>query len=392
MTAIAISSGHGKYIRGASGSPVPPQLDEVDEARRVVDRVFELLQDKIKIVKFHDNTSHDQNTNLNTIVNWHNNQVRDKDVSVHFNAYDHTAHGTEVLYVSQEDWADEVCDAIVAAGHFTNRGPKYNGGLFFLNSTDEPAILLEVCFCDNTGDSNLYNQNFEAICKAIAEKVGGVSLGEAPPVEPPSHPPPLEIPDRPEEGQPVRVTVEYPTGVKVKLTKSVSNTGFVAVDIQHPRGVQVDTDVREVEAPEPSGGVPSNQRDIIATVFQDSSTAYDPFDGITDSEMSVSLPGNVKDAAQRDRGVTVWNRTNGKMKTGCKIRDKGPWLVDDDAYLLGEERPLAETCAIEGTPLPRGPHEGKIPNGAGIDLSPALADYLGIDGKGKVDWDWVPHG
>ena len=31
---IVISSGHGKYVRGACGI-----LDEVDEARRVVDRV-----------------------------------------------------------------------------------------------------------------------------------------------------------------------------------------------------------------------------------------------------------------------------------------------------------------------------------------------------------------
>jgi len=34
---VVISSGHGKYIRGgASESPIPPYLDEVDEARRVV--------------------------------------------------------------------------------------------------------------------------------------------------------------------------------------------------------------------------------------------------------------------------------------------------------------------------------------------------------------------
>lgn len=383
MTALAISSGHGKYIRGASGSPVPPQLDEVDEARKVVNRVYDLLKDHIPIVKFHDDTSHDQNTNLNTIVNWHNKQSREKDVSVHFNAFDHSAHGTEVLYVSQEAWADRVCDAIVMAGHFTNRGPKYNGGLAFLNGTNKPAILLEICFCDNTGDSNLYNQNFEAICKAIAEKIADVTLGAAPPVEP--EPPPVLPPD--DDEQPVRVTVEHPPGVVVNLSKSYNTIGAVEVRITHPRSQQVDTDVREVVAP--VGGVPSNQRDIIATVFQDSSTAYEPFDGITDDEMSVSLPGNVKDKAQRDRGVAVWNKVNGKSYVGAKIRDKGPWLVDDNDYLLGEERPLAETCAIEGVPLPRGPHEGKIPNGAGIDLSPALADYLGIDGKGKVDWDYI---
>jgi hypothetical protein len=32
---IVISSGHGKYVRGASGL-----LDEVDEARRVVERAW----------------------------------------------------------------------------------------------------------------------------------------------------------------------------------------------------------------------------------------------------------------------------------------------------------------------------------------------------------------
>ena len=29
---VAISSGHGLKVRGARGSPVPPQVDEVDEA------------------------------------------------------------------------------------------------------------------------------------------------------------------------------------------------------------------------------------------------------------------------------------------------------------------------------------------------------------------------
>src|SRR4029077_21078736 len=100
---IAMSSGHGKYIRGASGYPVPPQLDEVDEARRVVDRTAELLNsmDGVSCVTFHDDTSHDQSTNLATITNWHNSQTRDFDVSCHFNAFDGSAHGCEVLYVTQ---------------------------------------------------------------------------------------------------------------------------------------------------------------------------------------------------------------------------------------------------------------------------------------------------
>jgi len=196
---IAISSGHGKYIRGARGEPVPPQLDEVDEARKVVERVADYLRTAgVTVETFHDDTSHDQSTNLDTIVDWHNRQTRELDVSVHFNAYDHSAHGSEVLYVTQEMRAREVCDAICAAGGFTNRGAKYRGDLAFLNGTDEPAILLETCFCDNTGDSNLYHENFENICQAIAQSVSGENIEVAPPPDagrPPQRP---QWPDRPE--------------------------------------------------------------------------------------------------------------------------------------------------------------------------------------------------
>jgi len=197
---IAISSGHGKYIRGARGDPVPPQLDEVDEARRVVNRVWELLKD-VGCVKFHDNQSTTQSENLDRIVDWHNDQDRTLDVSVHFNCYDHSAHGTEVLYVSQDDLAGEVSAAICAAGGFTNRGAKKRTDLAFLNGTDEPAVLIETCFCDNTGDSNKYRDNFEEICLAIASSITGVQIGE-----PPSRP------ERPERPQPPGEALFYARG------------------------------------------------------------------------------------------------------------------------------------------------------------------------------------
>ena len=157
-SSIFISSGHGKYIRGASGAPVPPQLDEVDQARRVVETVATKLRDRGVTVKtFHDDTSSDQSTNLANIVNHHNAATRELDVSVHFNAYDHSAHGTECLYVSQSGLAKEIADAIAACG-FTNRGAKKRTDLYFLNNTSKPAVLIEICFCDNTSDSNLYNE------------------------------------------------------------------------------------------------------------------------------------------------------------------------------------------------------------------------------------------
>jgi N-acetylmuramoyl-L-alanine amidase len=222
---IAISSGHGKHIRGARGSPVPPQLDERDQNVRVVDKVYDDLKKAgVGVVKFHDDVSTSQNENLNRIVNWHNAQTRDYDVSVHFNAFDHSAHGTEVLYVSQQALAKKVCDAICAAGGFTNRGAKKNTGLAFLNGTDKPAILIETCFCDHTGDSNTYNAKFAAICESIAESISGAQVPDE------STPPEPVEPEPPGGSTPgaelvVHVTIEAPAGVIVAVDVRETTTG-----------------------------------------------------------------------------------------------------------------------------------------------------------------------
>jgi N-acetylmuramoyl-L-alanine amidase len=167
---IVISSGHGKYVRGASGI-----LDEVDEARKVVEGVAEKLRDRDVDVKvFHDDTSHSQNENLNTIVNYHNAQKRDLDVSVHFNAYVETTKpmGTEVLYVTQSGLAGQLSAAIADRG-FINRGGKKRTDLFFLNNTEMPAILIEVCFVDSSADADIYRSQFGEICEEIANILGG---------------------------------------------------------------------------------------------------------------------------------------------------------------------------------------------------------------------------
>ena len=167
---IAISSGHGKYVRGASGV-----LDEVDEARNVVEQLAkELRQRGIDVMTFHDDTSKDQNTNLHAIVNFHNSQTRDLDISVHFNAYVETTKpmGTEVLYVTQNVLAAQLSAAIAECG-FINRGAKYRNDLFFLNQTTMPSVLLEICFVDSSADADIYLDEFELICSAISTVLGG---------------------------------------------------------------------------------------------------------------------------------------------------------------------------------------------------------------------------
>jgi N-acetylmuramoyl-L-alanine amidase len=208
---LVISSGHGSKVRGASG-----YLDEVDEARKVVERVADTLRGaNVEVDTFHDDVSTSQNENLERIVDFHNSKTRDLDVSVHFNAYQTTSKpmGTECLYVTQQALASVVASAMAEAGSFINRGPKKRTDLYFLNQTEMPSVLLEVCFVDSVADADLYREYFDDICIAIAEGLTGIDLEEPdrPPVQPPE-PEPEPEPDTP------TVDIQIQTSGQVKIT------------------------------------------------------------------------------------------------------------------------------------------------------------------------------
>lgn len=166
ISSVVISAGHGKYVAGACGI-----IDEHIEAVRVVDAVGKLLKARGVAVKtFEDTTSYSQDENLHTIVNFHNAQVRDLDVSIHFNAYEQVDKpmGCEVLYTTQKELATTMSAVLAEAGGFIDRGAKQRTDLYFLNQTQMPAILIEVCFVDSKADCELYENNFDDICAAIS--------------------------------------------------------------------------------------------------------------------------------------------------------------------------------------------------------------------------------
>jgi len=164
---IVISSGHGLHVRGASGI-----IDEVDEARLVVEEVAKWLRFYgHSVVTFHDDNSTTQSQNLDAIVNFHNSQDRDVDVSVHFNCYAETLEpmGTECLYLTQVELAGRVAQTVSKAGNLINRGAKKRTDLAFLNGCEMPAVLIEVCFVDSDPDVTNYRENFEYICRSLGK-------------------------------------------------------------------------------------------------------------------------------------------------------------------------------------------------------------------------------
>lgn len=213
---VNISSGHSINCQGTADI-----INEVTEARKVVDRVYEIIKASGKqCYKYHD-TSSSSTQNLVNIVNWHNGFNDGVDVSIHFNAYAHVDKpmGTEVCYYSNSSLATAVSKGIATAGGFIDRGAKQRTGLYFLKHTNKPAILIEVCFVDSVADVNLYKANFENICQAIAKSLIG-QISTSVPSTPVNNTPVATAPPTP--------TVSKPTGddwVK-RLQSECNKQGF----------------------------------------------------------------------------------------------------------------------------------------------------------------------
>jgi hypothetical protein len=104
-------------------------------------------------------------------------------------------------------------------------------------------------------------------------------------------------------------------------------------------------------------------------------SAYDEDKVLNDTDLYIALPDRFEDERPE---VKVYNRVSGKSAV-AEIWDVGPWNIDDPYWDKGT-RPQAES----GVDM-----SGRNTNGAGIDLSPALAKALDVDGMGKVDWEFV---
>lgn len=166
---INVHAGHNYHVPGASGC-----FSETSEDRKVKNKVISLLRTAGHTV--YDCTDEDgrtQNANLANIVHKCNAHSVDLDVSIHFNAYNGTAHGVEVCVPtgsSQKTRANRICSKIAALG-FSDRGIKYRDNLYVLNRTKAPALLIECCFCDSKVDAKLYDA--DKMAKAIVEGITG---------------------------------------------------------------------------------------------------------------------------------------------------------------------------------------------------------------------------
>ena len=125
-----------------------------------------------------------QSDSLHEVVSTSNRADADVFISIHCNACNGNANGTEVWHYygsgEGEKLADCIQSQIVDALGTVDRGvkgakPSVNG-LYVLNNTDAVAVLVELAFIDNEGDAALLRERQDEFARAIARGVTDYAL------------------------------------------------------------------------------------------------------------------------------------------------------------------------------------------------------------------------
>lgn len=187
---IAVAGGHSKAAPGAHG-----YLDEYTEDRAVASVLLAELQRRGVEVTSCTNEKTTQGSELAEECRLANLSGADLFVAIHFNAASSTegTRGVETWFhtgSSAQSKAVAVTNKLAQALGLPNRGAKATTGLYVLNHTNMPAILVEVCFVDAQGDANAYRVlGAQGVARAIADGIlGANSQPAAQPVAKPTEP------------------------------------------------------------------------------------------------------------------------------------------------------------------------------------------------------------
>lgn len=94
-------------------------------------------------------------------------------VSLHCNAFNTQARGTETLYKSfnGQRLANDIQSQIIRSINTVDRGVKKRDDLWVLNGTNAVAVLVEMAFIDNDDDLEMLNNDLDTIVRAIARGI-----------------------------------------------------------------------------------------------------------------------------------------------------------------------------------------------------------------------------
>lgn len=160
MTLIALDAGHNCFPDiGAYGVKFEDEMNSQIASILLLDKSFEFVYCAPK-------KAYSVNDSLLQRTQKANRANANYFVSIHHNALNGKAFGTEIYYASEKGkkLAAPILEEICKLG-FYNRGLK-QGDFFVLRDTAMPAILIEVCFCDSKKDTSIWDAG--KVANAIA--------------------------------------------------------------------------------------------------------------------------------------------------------------------------------------------------------------------------------
>lgn len=180
MTRILVRAGHSEASCGASGI-----LNENYEARQVKKYVIEYLSKYAEVIDVQPPENMVYPDELNYGINKANLMDFDLGFSIHFNNAYNTydgALGTECLVYSTNSKSYGSAVGInkkLASLGFKNRGVIERQNLGELRCINNPWLIIEVCFVEETEGARIYKAlGAKAIAKAIVEGIIGQDIIE----------------------------------------------------------------------------------------------------------------------------------------------------------------------------------------------------------------------
>ncbi|MBE7028124.1 MAG: N-acetylmuramoyl-L-alanine amidase [Ruminococcaceae bacterium] len=177
---IFIDAGHNAFgaDTGASGNGIREQ----DITFLIADKLKNLLVSNGHEVfmsrnSLEDNVGSTLSDSLNTRVNLANRYGAQFFISIHCNAFNGEANGTETLVYSFDseagEYAKRIQKAITQKLGTKSRGVKERKDLAVLKKTLMPAVLVETAFIDNQHDAMLLKERQSGFAEAIFEGITG---------------------------------------------------------------------------------------------------------------------------------------------------------------------------------------------------------------------------
>ena len=170
---VLINPGHDINLDSGAVNPVygTRECDMARDAGKMLAQYLETAGCEVRTL---------QDDDLGLVCSESNNWGADIFVSLHCNAFNTVARGTETLYKSFDGQrlANDIQSQIINSINTVDRGIKKRDDLWVLNGTNATAALVEMAFIDNEYDHSLLMNDLDTIVRAVArgitDYIGGV--------------------------------------------------------------------------------------------------------------------------------------------------------------------------------------------------------------------------